>query len=62
MDNEKILALFQSPLVVINVGPKLFAAVLEKQRVEAAQVDWKPIAGGDRAMQDILCVLGGLES
>lgn len=62
MECKKILDLFRSPLVVINVGPKLFATVLTKQNVEVVQVDWKPIAGGDKEMQDILNVLGGLES
>ena len=53
--------LFRSELVVVNVGPKLFAEALEKQNFRTVQVDWKPIAGGDREMQAILEVLGGLE-
>lgn len=61
MDCEKILSLFQSELVVVNVGPKLFAEALEKQGYKTVQVDWKPIAGGDREMQEILDVLGGLD-
>lgn len=61
MDCEKIMKLFQSELVVVNVGPKLFAEALEKQGYKTVQVDWKPIAGGDREMQDILAVLGGLD-
>lgn len=61
MDCEKILNLFQSELVVVNVGPKLFAEALEKQGYRTVQVDWKPIAGGDREMQAILEVLGGLD-
>lgn len=61
MDCEKILKLFRSELVVVNVGPKLFAAALEKQNVRTVQVDWKPVAGGDREMQEILAVLGGLD-
>jgi FdrA protein len=51
--------LFRSQLVVINVGPKVFAEALEKQGVEVVQVDWKPLAGGDKEMQDILSFLGG---
>ena len=46
---------------MVNVGPKLFAEALEKQGYKTVQVDWKPIAGGDREMQDILAVLGGLD-
>lgn len=61
MDCEKIMKLFQSELVVVNVGPKLFAEALEKQGYKTVQVDWKPIAGGDREMQEILDVLGGLD-
>ncbi len=61
MDCEKILKLFQSELVVVNVGPKLFATALEKQNYKTVQVDWKPVAGGDREMQEILEVLGGLD-
>ncbi len=61
MDCEKILKLFQSELVVVNVGPRLFATALEKQNYKTVQVDWKPVAGGDREMQEILEVLGGLD-
>ena len=61
MDSEKILNLFQSELVVMIVGPRLFAEAFEKQGFRTVQVDWKPIAGGDREMQAILEVLGGLD-
>ena len=61
MNCEKIMYLFQSELVVVNVGPKLFATALEQQNYKTVQVDWKPIAGGDREMQEILEVLGGLD-
>lgn len=61
MDCEKILNLFRSELVTVNVGPKLFAAALEKQGYKALQVEWKPTAGGDREMQKILDLLGGLD-
>ncbi len=55
---DAIQKLFRSRLVVINVGPKVFAEALEKQGVEVVQVDWKPLAGGDKEMQDILSLLG----
>ncbi len=55
---DNIQKLFRSRLVVINVGPKVFAEALEKQGVEVVQVDWKPLAGGDKEMQDILSLLG----
>ena len=61
MDCEKILALFRSEPVTMNVGPKLFAAALEQQGYRTVQVDWRPTAGGDREMQNILELLGGLD-
>lgn len=61
IDCSKIMDLFRSELVTVNVGPKLFAKALEDQGYTALQVDWKPVAGGDREMQDILDLLGGLE-
>lgn len=61
MGCEKILKLFSSELVTVNVGPKLFADALEAQGFRTVQVDWKPIANGDREMREILDLLGGLD-
>lgn len=61
MGCEKILNLFSSELVTVNVGPKLFADALETQGFRTVQVDWKPIANGDREMREILELLGGLD-
>ena len=61
MDCEKILDLFRSELVVVNVGPKLFATAIENQGYRTVQVDWKPVAAGDRQMQEVLALLGGLD-
>ncbi len=58
-DTSKMLNLFRSELIVVNVGPKSFADVLEKQGYKALQVDWKPAAGGDKQMQEMLAYLGG---
>ena len=58
-DTSKMLSLFRSELVVVNVGHKSFADVLEKQGYTALQVDWKPAAGGDKQMQEMLQYLGG---
>lgn len=58
---EKILKLFSSELVTVNVGPKLFADALEQQGYRTVQVDWKPVANGDREMREILDLLGGLD-
>ena len=58
-DTSKMLSLFRSELIVVNVGPKSFADVLEQQGYHTLQVDWKPAAGGDRQMQELLQYLGG---
>ena len=57
-DTSKIQQLFESELVAINIGPRLFGEALEKQGEEVIQLDWRPVAGGDKEMQDILSVLG----
>ena len=58
-DTSKMLSLFRSELIVVNVGPKSFADVLVKQGYHTLQVDWKPAAGGDRQMEELLAYLGG---
>lgn len=58
MDCDKIMELFSSELVVINIGPRSFATALEQQGYEAVQVDWQPVAGGDKQMQELLELLG----
>ena len=57
-DVSKINELFQSKLIVLNVGPKSFSTALEKQGFSTVQVNWKPIAGGDAEMQKLLQILG----
>ncbi len=32
---------------------------LELVGYETVQVDWKPVAGGDKQMQELLAILGG---
>jgi FdrA protein len=46
--------LLSGPVIVINLGLKLFGASLEQQQVEVVQVDWSPPAGGDREIMDLL--------
>lgn len=58
--NNKIDELFKSKLTVINVGPKVFGDAVREQGAEVIQVDWKPIAGGDKEMIEILEALGGI--
>ncbi|HAL74447.1 MAG TPA: fdrA domain protein [Clostridiales bacterium] len=59
MENQ-INKLFSSKLVVINVGPKIFGDAVRLQGVDVLQVDWKPLAGGDQEMIDLLESLGGI--
>lgn len=61
MDCTKILSLFNSELVTVNAGPKLLATSLQQQGYKAYQVEWKPAAGGDKEMQEILDLLGGID-
>ena len=46
--------LIHTPLVVINLGLKMFADSLEEQKVDVVQVDWIPPAGGDKEVTDLL--------
>jgi FdrA protein len=46
--------LIHNPLVVINLGLKMFADSLEEQMVDVVQVDWIPPAGGDKEVSDLL--------
>ncbi|MDF2510336.1 MAG: hypothetical protein K0S04_202 [Herbinix sp.] len=57
---NKIDELFKSELVVVNIGPKMFGDAVRKQGAEVIQVDWKPLAGGDKEMIAILEALGGI--
>lgn len=52
--NEKIAEILNGPLVVINIGLDGFAASLEDQDVDVLRVDWRPPAGGDKEMIDLL--------
>ncbi len=60
MKYDKIHDLFNSELVVVNVGSLSFATAIEKQGFKTVQVDWTPPAGGDRQMQMLLKIMGGL--
>jgi FdrA protein len=43
-----------SPIAAINVGLERFAESLAAQEVEVIQVDWRPPAGGDERLLEIL--------
>ncbi len=46
--------LFDSDLVVINIGVRQFYESLLEQDVEVLHIDWSPPAGGDQEMIDLL--------
>lgn len=46
-------------LKVVNIGISTFAEDLENQGAKVVRVDWKPPAGGDEELLDILDRLGG---
>jgi FdrA protein len=50
--------LLTAPLRVINVGLEGLAESLEALDVPVVQVDWRPPAGGDPKLADLLSKLG----
>ena len=46
---SKLNALFEKELHVVNFGIEAFYDDLVSQKVDAVHVDWKPVAGGDKA-------------
>jgi FdrA protein len=52
--HEKINLLLNSPIIAVNIGVKSFADNLELQKIEVVHVNWRPPAGGDQEMMDIL--------
>ena len=45
------------PIRVVNVGLEMFAEILEAEGVEVIHVDWRPPAGGDPRMAQLLAAL-----
>jgi len=54
IDKSKALSLLNQPLKVINVGLELFYQSVVLQGTKAVQVDWKPPAGGDLEIAELL--------
>lgn len=46
--------LFNSEMKVINIGLAGFAEELDEQDVPVVHVDWKPPAGGNEKVQNLL--------
>jgi FdrA protein len=51
---DELMDLFQTAVVVINVGIQEFGSALEQQGIQVVYVDWSPPAGGDEEMIDLL--------
>jgi len=51
---NNINKLFNSDLKVINIGLAGFAEELDDLGVEVVHVDWKPPAGGNEKVQNLL--------
>lgn len=58
MTDDAAEPLFGQPLGVIGVGLEGFARELESLGVAVVQVDWRPPAGGDARLADLLAKLG----
>ena len=56
-DMEKIDRFLNNKVKVINLGIELFSNELTKQNIENIHVDWKPPAGGDEAILNLLRML-----
>jgi FdrA protein len=48
------LAALAAPVAAVNVGLEVFYTSLLAQGARAAQVDWRPLAGGDERLAKIL--------
>jgi len=51
---NKINKLFTQELKVINMGLESFQKDLKSQDVDAMQMNWRPTAGGNPKMMDLL--------
>lgn len=51
---EKITTLFKGTLRVVNLGLESFCDALVSQGTDCTQIDWKPSAGGDQKLMEIV--------
>ena len=51
---KDIKALFESDLMVVNVGLERFCEAIKMQHISCVQVEWKPPAGGNTRLMEIL--------
>ncbi|MFW5729440.1 MAG: fdrA domain protein [Spirochaetota bacterium] len=55
---EKIQKLFKSDLKAINMGLSSFADNLKNENTKVVHMAWRPPAGGNKEMGDLLKKLG----
>ena len=58
MSDQSVDEFLKAPLRVINVGLEGLSESLEAVDVPVVQVDWRPPAGGDPKLADLLSKLG----
>lgn len=51
---KKILHLFKSDLAVVNLGLDTFSEALRKEGVKVLQMNWRPPAGGNQRLIELL--------
>lgn len=51
---KRVEALFEGRLEVVNIGLECFHTAMQMQQVPCVQVEWKPPAGGDARVLEIL--------
>ena len=56
--NNPVLQLLTQTPVIVNVGLEGFATDLQSQQVAVTHLDWRPPAGGDAELADLLSRLG----
>jgi hypothetical protein len=56
--SEETKKLFTSKLRIITVGIESFADALREQGADVEHVEWRPIAGGDKELADLLKKMG----
>lgn len=56
-EHENLSKLFATGPVMVNIGLDSFAASVKEQQVPVVSLDWRPPAGGDLEMADLVSKL-----
>ncbi|MHB8574453.1 MAG: fdrA domain protein [Dehalococcoidia bacterium] len=56
-ERSSVSKLLTGKPVVVALGVRLFTTALEAQQVQVVHVEWRPAAGGDKEMLDLLTEL-----